>query len=135
MYRGAQLNKGELLTSWSGRFKAVMEQEGNFVLYVGKRVLWTTNSTTTATNAAKSGFQLVMQNDGNLALLDLNGDQVWASLTNSFRSRADYLICADDGNLVLFNNNSMPVWSTNITQSMKWIKLLNLLLNPNIFLN
>ena len=129
------MNKGEFLTSWSGRFKAVMEQEGNFVLYVGKRVLWTTNSTTTATNAAKSGFQLVMQNDGNLALLDLNGDQVWASLTNSFRSRADYLICTDNANLVLFNNNSMPVWSTNITQSMKWIKLLNLLLNPNIFLN
>lgn len=109
LYRGARLNKNEMLKSSNGRFRAVMEPSGSFVLYVGRSVLWTTNTTGT-------GFQLVMHEPtGNLIVYDVEEDQVWSS--NSSQMKADYLVCQNDGNLVLFNTKGKSVWSTNLILS------------------
>lgn len=103
LIKDAHLTRGQFLTSSNRRFRAVMEQDGNFVLYVGKTVLW-------STDVKGNGSQVVMQEDGNLVLLDEFGDELWSTNTPL---RGDYLICQDDGNLTLLNKYGESLWSSN----------------------
>lgn len=113
MYREARIKQGELLVSMNGRYKAILDESGNFLLYLGRKVLWETNTT-------GKGYQLVMRKEADLILFDRDGNQIWSS-NNTLP--ADYLICQDDGNLVLFNNDGKPVWGTNIAQSCFFISI------------
>jgi len=97
------LYQGESLNSINGRFKLVLQADGNLVLYDKDKALW--SSGTNGKNAKK----LVMQNDGNLVLYGPNGP-VWASNTSG--NRGAYLVLQDDGNLVIYK----AVWSTGTAQ-------------------
>ncbi len=96
---GQMIYQGEALKSPNGRFKLVLQNDGNLVLYDRGRALW--SSGTNGKNARK----LVMQSDGNLVLYGPNGP-VWA--TNTSGNRGAYLMLQDDGNLVIYK----AVWST-----------------------
>ena len=93
------LYRGEALESPNGRFKLVLQNDGNLVLYDRTKALW--SSGTNGKNAKK----LVMQNDGNLVLYGPNGP-IWASNTSG--NRGAFLMIQDDGNLVIYK----AVWST-----------------------
>ncbi len=85
---------------------AVLQSDGNFVLYKTdtNEPLWATG-----TNGKQvSGVKL--QADGNLVLLDRNGNAVWATATQG--SGAKKLVVQDDGNMVLLNGNNVPVWAS-----------------------
>lgn len=106
--------QGQQLISRNQRFRAVMQYDGNFVLYGAEMPLW-------ASGTVGRGFRVIMQRDGNLVLYEqsLSGDgktkiPQWASDT---QSRGDYLMCQDDGNMAVFSWNRKLVWSSNTTQS------------------
>lgn len=98
---------GQSITSLNKRFRAVLEQDGNFALYVGKTQLWSTNT-------SGMGFRVVMQDDGNLVLNSQSGEELWSTRT---RLKGDYLMIQDDGNLQVLNTNGKAVWSSDTTQS------------------
>jgi outer membrane lipoprotein-sorting protein len=53
-----------------------MQTDGNFVIYAGSNVKWTSNS------AGTGGDHLTVQNDGNLVIYNANNTQgVWATNT------------------------------------------------------
>lgn len=101
-----QLQEGQSLNSGSGRFRAVLQYDGNFVVYDGDHALWA--------NGLNNYFgpnHLVLQGDGNLVSY-LNGTPVplWSTRTNG--EDADRLVMQDDGNLVIYNSRDQPTWSS-----------------------
>src|SRR5216683_337826 len=59
---GEVLQVNQFLTSPNGQFRLWMQNDGNFVLYGGDRVMWATNT------AGKGGVIAIMQGDGNLVI-------------------------------------------------------------------
>lgn len=72
LFRGKKLEKGQELKSDNGKYRAAMQEDGNFVLYGGK-ALW-------ASNTMGNGDRVIMQDDGNLVVYKDN-HATWASNT------------------------------------------------------
>ncbi|XP_066510502.1 B-type lectin plumieribetin-like isoform X2 [Hoplias malabaricus] len=72
-----ELHRGDYLISNDGNFKAIFQDDGNFVVYTWKPV-WASNTD------GKPGTRLVMQADGNLVIYDVSGHPFWAS--NSYQN-------------------------------------------------
>jgi hypothetical protein len=101
------LQKGEYLTSANGRYNAVMQNDGNFVVYEVSpsmaKSIW---------SAGSSGWYARMQNDGNFVVYNQNGTWNWTSGTGGRPlSMGNYLILNDDGSLEIFAN-AVSVWRT-----------------------
>ena len=95
---------GQSLASGDGRYKLIMQGDGNLVLYSPNRALWSTG-----THGRTPGL-FAMQGDGNLVLYGLDNKPYWASWTQNTGANALYM--QGDGNLVLYNSQSVPIWHT-----------------------
>jgi len=107
---GERLLLGDKLTSNNKRFTAHLQQDGNFVVYDGRRPLWASKT------ADYGATELVLQPDGNLILLDNHHHAIWAS--NFVSSGTPVLTIHDDGNLNIVVNGT-SIWATNTAQSEK----------------
>ncbi len=111
---GDYLNVNDYLRSKNGAYMALMQTDGNFVVYrgmpgVGGTPIW-------ATNTSRSGACFAtMQVDGNFVLYDgvphRQGAPFWASNTAVSTRGAYFLLMQDDGNLVIYRGS--PTWATN----------------------
>ncbi|HRI65716.1 MAG TPA: phosphatidylinositol-specific phospholipase C domain-containing protein [Polyangium sp.] len=106
------LHPGESIYSQNKTYQAIMQSDGNFVVYRlcdnyvmgatathgtganiatmqtdGNFVVYagTTAKASTATNGAGAGCRLVMQNDGNLVIYDGSGKARWSLYTGKFK--------------------------------------------------
>lgn len=96
-----KLDRGQWLQSSDGRYRLIMQGDGNLVLYnAGGRAIWATN---------RSGVFAIVQGDGNLVEY-ASGGPVWAS--NTVGTGANRLVVQNDGNLVLYSP-SRAVWASN----------------------
>jgi CHAP domain len=101
------LTTGQILASPNGQYFAILQSDGNFVVYrngPAPTPLWATGT--------KDGTLLVAQDDGNLVLYagaPGSYHPVWSTATTSLSSI--YLVMQDDGNLVLYNP-SQALWSS-----------------------
>jgi hypothetical protein len=87
-------------------FDAVMQRDGNFVIYrVNRGSIWSTQ-----TPRENSRYRLKLQSDGDVALCRESGIPIWSSRTAG--SNATKLVLQPDGNLVLYNQNLDPVWAS-----------------------
>jgi hypothetical protein len=96
---GEQLLQGQHIRSDNGRFFALMQGDGNFVIYNYNTPLWATN-----TWGNPSINRCVMQEDGNLVLYDTDNVAHWSSGTWTYPG--GYLLMKDDGNLVIYQNGA-----------------------------
>lgn len=100
---GVTLHEEDRLVSSDGRFTAVMQNDGNFVIYQASvGAIWST-----ATNG-NSGARIVMQSDGNLVIYRTNNTAAWATAT--FGS-GHVLVMQTDGNLVMYGSG-VAKWSS-----------------------
>jgi hypothetical protein len=99
---GETLKQGESLSSESGFYSAIMETSGNFAVYVGRSLRTTWKSDTDGRGAyvamelgdlriydsfdaviwsagVNEGNSLVVQNNGQLAILSVEGKTIWTS--------------------------------------------------------
>ncbi len=91
------------LTSLNGSYYAVLQGDGNFVLYSsGGKSLWA--SGTSGTGAVRAR----MQGDGNFVLRNAAGAAVWSSKTNG--TGTVRLKVTNAGNLELLNASGQSVW-------------------------
>jgi hypothetical protein len=105
---GQVLTEGQALTSSNGQYSAVLQGDGNFVVYnASGRALWADG----INNNYGENF-IVLQGDGNLVDYLWNSRPFWATGTHS----GEYLLMQDDGNLVLYTATSTPLWSTGTGQ-------------------
>ena len=102
---GAAMFTGNELRSANGRYTAVLQRDGNMVVYAaGNRPLWHSHTWSNVET------MLEFQDDGNLVLSDALGWVRWHSAT--WGNPGARLVMQDDGNLVLYAANGTPLWFT-----------------------
>jgi hypothetical protein len=100
---GQQLSPDEYIESADGSYAAVMQGDGNLVVYGPAGAIW-------ASGTAVAGTSLVMQGDGNLVAYRPNAQPVWHTFTSD---RSDALVkMQDDGNLVVYRTDGTPLWAS-----------------------
>lgn len=97
------LSQDQAIISPNGRYRLVMQGDGNLVLYGPSGVVWATGTTATGST------NLVMQGDGNLVLYGPQG-AMWSTGTRP-AAEGGRLVLFDEGNLVLHNAKGARVWS------------------------
>jgi hypothetical protein len=103
------LTKGVCISSKNRKYFAIMQNDGNFVVYKlekgSKTAVWSTH-----TGGNKSAY-LKMQADGNMVVYNASSKALFSTKTN-FGSKYNYaLTLTDNGNLQLTKNNSI-IWSS-----------------------
>lgn len=104
---GETLNAGQGLASHDGRYTAIMQGDGNFVVYRNSdmAVIWHTGTNGSGAN------RVVMQGDGNLVLYTPDGRAVWWTGTVANAGLANEFTVDDTGRAVVIAY--APVWATN----------------------
>ncbi|XP_073344485.1 B-type lectin plumieribetin-like [Pagrus major] len=105
LLKNEELRRGEYLLSNNGKWKAVFQDDGNFVLYDDGRAVWASNT------CGSGGFRLCMQSDCNLVIYNRGNKPKWA--TNTYQSK-EVEMCrvtlTDDGKLRLYRDEQ--IWSS-----------------------
>jgi hypothetical protein len=106
---GQSLFTNGSITSGDGRFRLIMQTDGNLVVYRNNdnRALWATGTQGSDVHRA------VMQTDGNLVLYHVNNAPAWAS--NTAGKPGSFLAMQNDGNLVIYQP-IVPIWASNTVQ-------------------
>lgn len=104
---GESLGAAQQLTSPDGRYRLVMQGDGNLVQYgPGGQAIWSSGT-------QGSGHTVVMQADGNLVVYAPGGVSRWQSATGG-RSGSFRLELQDDSNLVIYGPAG-AAWTRNST--------------------
>jgi cell wall-associated NlpC family hydrolase len=100
---GQQLNPGQSIWSDPNGYWAVMQGDGNFVIYnsANGQALW-------ATFTGVAGSHIVMQGDGNLVIYTPGGTAVWSSGTAG--NWGVYASMQGDSNFVLYGPSGRALW-------------------------
>ncbi len=107
---GQGLMSGGSLKSADGRYRFIMQADGNLVLYnVYNQPLWASN-----TQGHSNIWDVILQTDGNLVVYNSQNHPLWASNTNG--KPAASLIMQSDGNVVIYDAHNHPLWATNTNQ-------------------
>ncbi|XP_076124043.1 B-type lectin plumieribetin-like [Alosa pseudoharengus] len=108
-----ELRKGDYLLSNNREYKAVFQNDGNFVIY-GWKPTWASD-----TWGVADAYRLVMQEDCNLVMYTNIDKPCWNTATHTggpgTRSRA---FLRDDGVLVV-ENNGREVWNSTMSKGCK----------------
>ncbi len=100
-----RLRAGQALWSNSGQYRAVMQGDGNFVVYnASNTALFATGT------AGNADAHVRMQADGNLVVYTTAGVAKWSS--NTAPSSNDVVVMQDDGNLVIYTTGGKAVWAS-----------------------
>jgi hypothetical protein len=103
---GQTMAAGTAIVSPSDIYEALMQTDGNFVVYQ-----LDTGIAKWASGTNGSGASLVnFQTDGNLVIKTPSGAGVWTSATGSYGGVK--LTMQDDGNLVMYPSSGPAVWSS-----------------------
>ncbi|QHF24034.1 hypothetical protein GTU73_08435 [Rathayibacter sp. VKM Ac-2804] len=105
LYAENGLAAGSLLRSANGVYRAVMQSDGNFVVYGRSGPIWSTG-----TSGAGSSFNLY--EDGFMAVVRGDGIGTWTVTPRSSAVAPFRLVMQDDGNLVEYDGRNQAVWSS-----------------------
>lgn len=97
---GSSLTAGQYLRSPSGRYRLVMQPDGDLVLLDGASKVWSIGS-------VGAGRRLVLQADGNLVVVGDAG-LGWQTATTGFDGSE--LVVQDDGNVVV-SSRGLATWA------------------------
>ncbi|XP_056463221.1 B-type lectin plumieribetin-like [Gadus chalcogrammus] len=100
-----QLFKGDFLMSNNQEYKAIFQDDGNFVIYKWSPI-WAPNT------ANDQAFKVIQQGDAHLVIYTIDDKPIWASgsynNTHSVRVR---LTLTDEGHLAT-SNDGVQTWSS-----------------------
>ncbi len=102
LHAGQSLSVGQELVSQSQAYRAIMQGDGNFVVYGPGGATWSSQT------AGSGGNEIIMQNDGNLVIYAPGGKAVYSSATAP--SSGDALVMQNDGNLVIYSGG-VALWA------------------------
>ncbi|XP_054479220.1 B-type lectin plumieribetin-like [Anoplopoma fimbria] len=102
--RNDELRRGDYLMSNNREWKAIFQDDGNFVVY-GWKSVWATG-----TNGSDV-FRLCMQADNNLVMYNKDGSAKWSTGTYMSDVNMCRLQLTDDGKLVV-TREAEQIWSS-----------------------
>jgi len=106
----ATLNPGDKLTSKDGQHTAVMQTDGNFVIYNGSGgATWALQTVNVPWSGP--GRKAVMQTDGNFVIYNPDGSAAWATASNNSNSPSK-IVMQNDGNLVVYDSTGAAKWQS-----------------------
>jgi hypothetical protein len=97
---GSALGPGQTVFSQNGRYRLVMQTDGNLVLY--------RNDNLVRFATYRYGYYSIMQGDGNFVEYTASNQPVWATYTTY--SPGAYAVVQDDGNFVIYSSSGVPLW-------------------------
>lgn len=98
---GALLFQNQSVFSSNGKYYAIMQSDGNFVMYRTDGVV--------RFATYKSGSFIAMQTDGNLVEYNSASQPLWWTPTAGYPGA--FMSVQDDGNLVVYSAGSTPLWN------------------------
>ncbi|XP_029911038.1 mannose-specific lectin-like isoform X3 [Myripristis murdjan] len=99
-----ELHKGDYLLSNNGNYKAVFQNDGNFIIYQ-----WAPKWATDTND--DGGNRVIMQDDGNLAIYTDANKVVWDNKIHQPQDQMMRLTLTDDGRLVV-TRSGVKIWSS-----------------------
>lgn len=109
---GAAIYPGQELQTANRQYTAILQTDGNFVVYNGSQALWASGTDYPSIHQ-KVAFAN-MQSDGNLVVYSTSLKPLWNSGTPE--NGPSSLNMQPDGNLVIYNANMQPTWASNTAQ-------------------
>ncbi|XP_037549693.1 mannose-specific lectin [Nematolebias whitei] len=109
--RNSELRRGDSLVSNNGQWKAVFQDDGNFVIY-GWKPVWSADTNTTG------AVRLCMQDDSNLVMYNQEDHPRWQTNSHYDGSAMCRLQLTDDGKLLIFRN-AQQIWSSDSSKGMR----------------
>ena len=125
LYSSQILKSGQELVSENGAYHAIMQHDGNFVIYFSgnfesENAIW---SSGTWNHHYVRPFYLRINYDGNLVIYDARNKPCWAikhignkDFWISNKSSEEFvfykLVLENDGNLVIYDINNKIIWKT-----------------------
>ncbi|XP_020489333.2 B-type lectin plumieribetin [Labrus bergylta] len=107
-----ELRKGDYLISNNGEYKAIFQDDGNFVVY-GWKPVWSSDT------AGSDALRVCMQADSNLVMYNKCDEPKWHTNTSSSdKCNMCRLHLTNDGKL-LVNKECEEVWSSAKSKGMK----------------
>nr|P0DQV9.1 RecName: Full=B-type lectin plumieribetin [Scorpaena plumieri] len=106
-----ELRKGDSLVSNNGEFKAVFQDDANFVIY-GWQPLWASDT------YGSDAIRLCMQADCNLVMYNGSGQARWHTNTSKGDCNMCRLFLTNEGKLVL-NKESTEIWNSDKNKGSK----------------
>jgi hypothetical protein len=105
---------GDYMTSNNSQYHAIMQPDGNFVVYRGSLADRPTDAWwTTKTNQRSNGpYHMELQQDNNLVLYDIYKMPLWRAKTDEKGIPPARLYLLDNGNLVLVDATNRRLWSS-----------------------
>ncbi|MEI6480144.1 MAG: hypothetical protein WCO12_01300 [bacterium] len=107
---GSSLTPGQSITSCDGRFKFILQTDGNAVIYPtnSSTALWSSGTN------GKASAKIIMQGDGNLVIYNSSGGFIWGSInsTGGHGGTPTGLNMQADGNLVIYATNGGVLWNS-----------------------
>ncbi|MEV0615190.1 hypothetical protein AB0I81_17845 [Nonomuraea sp. NPDC050404] len=101
---GDVLRPGQTIKSANGRYTLIQQEEGNAVLYDGRRSLFTTPT------AGHPGARSIMQKEGNWVVVDRNDKALWSTKTAG--NPGAWLAVSDDGRVIIYSSDNKPLWTS-----------------------
>jgi L,D-transpeptidase-like protein/putative peptidoglycan binding protein len=105
LHAGRILSDGSFLRSPNGRYRLVMQGDGNLVLYWEGHAIWASDT------RHHAGDFVTMQGDGNLVIYQ-GHRPLWASGSAQGSNSAYYLSLQNDGNAVIYSPSGKAIWQT-----------------------
>ncbi|XP_068604121.1 B-type lectin plumieribetin-like [Brachionichthys hirsutus] len=105
MSKNDELRRGDFMVSNNGRWKAIFQDDANFVIYDDGEATWASNT------CGSDGFRLCLQGDCNLVLYSQNDGAVWSTDTYTLEANMCRLQMTDDGKLEL-SREAEKIWSS-----------------------
>ncbi|MEQ2246318.1 hypothetical protein ILYODFUR_037110 [Ilyodon furcidens] len=102
--RNDELRRGDYLISNNGQWKAIFQDDGNFVIY-GWKPVW--GSDTSGSDVVR----LIMQADCNLVMYNQSDTPRWHTCTGQQGSHVCRLQLTDDGKMIVYKD-SKELWSS-----------------------
>jgi hypothetical protein len=100
------LGKLNEIASFNGRFKLILQDDGNLAVHDAGDTVWASRTERTDASFLK------MQGDGNLVLYSPSGSPLWSSDTFGKSSRP-YLALQNDGTLAMYAHDKQGIiWSS-----------------------
>ncbi|XP_017261926.1 mannose-specific lectin [Kryptolebias marmoratus] len=106
-----ELRRGDSLVSNNGQWKAIFQDDGNFVVY-GWNPVWASDT------ANSDAVRLCMQEDSNLVMYNKDNAPRWHTNSHKEGSNVSRLQLTDDGKLLVYKN-AEQIWTSATSRGMK----------------